>query len=148
MANLVEWKNKSNRKPLLLYGARQVGKTYLVKEFGKRYFENVIYVNFETNNIVSENLDINRTNIDKNQISTMLEIAINRHFEKEEKLFKQNIKALSLFFIENIADFKGENAFVRTEFEKLNKTAIIKNIDTPSVVEYAKKCGKNIPYLI
>ena len=35
MNDLIEWKNSKNRKPLLLYGARQVGKTYLVKEFGK-----------------------------------------------------------------------------------------------------------------
>lgn len=97
-------------------------QNYLVKQISVNYQENIIKNKHnETNNIVSENLDINRTNIDKNQISTMLEIAINRHFEKEEKLFKQNIKALSLFFIENIADFKGENAFVRTEFEKLYK---------------------------
>ena len=33
MNDLIKWKNKENRKPLLLYGARQVGKTYLVKEF-------------------------------------------------------------------------------------------------------------------
>ena len=33
MRDLIEWKNKKNRKPLLLYGARQVGKTYLVKQF-------------------------------------------------------------------------------------------------------------------
>ena len=39
MADLVAWKNSENRKPLLLYGARQVGKTYLVKEFGENYFK-------------------------------------------------------------------------------------------------------------
>ena len=36
MQDLINWKNKKNRKPLLLYGARQVGKTYLVKAFGKK----------------------------------------------------------------------------------------------------------------
>ena len=45
MQSLINWKNKKNRKPLLLYGARQVGKTYLVKEFGNRYFKDIIYVN-------------------------------------------------------------------------------------------------------
>ena len=57
--SLIDWKNKKNRKPLLLYGARQVGKTYLVKEFGNRYFKDIIYVNFETNNIVSNIIDEN-----------------------------------------------------------------------------------------
>ena len=42
---LVEWKNKSSRKPLILEGARQVGKTWLMKEFGKKEFENMVYVN-------------------------------------------------------------------------------------------------------
>ena len=41
MEGLVEWKNKNNRKPLILKGARQVGKTWLMKEFGKLHFENV-----------------------------------------------------------------------------------------------------------
>ena len=42
---LVAWKNKSTRKPLILEGARQVGKTWLMKEFGKKEFENMVYVN-------------------------------------------------------------------------------------------------------
>lgn len=47
---LLIWKNKSeNRRPLLLYGARQVGKTYLLTEFGKTQFENTVYINLETN---------------------------------------------------------------------------------------------------
>ncbi|MDZ4667546.1 MAG: DUF4143 domain-containing protein [bacterium] len=46
---LVEWKSKSNRKPLILQGARQVGKTWLTKEFGKNEFEQIAYFNFESN---------------------------------------------------------------------------------------------------
>ena len=44
---LIEWKNSNNRKPLLLQGARQVGKTYLVNEFGKTEYEHFITLNFE-----------------------------------------------------------------------------------------------------
>lgn len=44
-SNLVEWKKRTSRKPLILLGARQVGKTYLLKEFGKREFESMIYIN-------------------------------------------------------------------------------------------------------
>ncbi len=46
---LVEWKEKSNRKPLILKGVRQCGKTYLLKEFGKRHYESCAYFNFEEN---------------------------------------------------------------------------------------------------
>jgi len=43
------WKNSQNRKPLLLQGARQVGKTYLVKKFGEKEYRHLIYLNFEQN---------------------------------------------------------------------------------------------------
>lgn len=46
-SGLLEWKNKKIRKPLLIKGARQVGKTWLMKEFGKNEYESVAYVNFE-----------------------------------------------------------------------------------------------------
>ena len=45
---LLEWKNlKENKMPLILYGARQVGKTYIVTEFGRENYKNMVYVNFE-----------------------------------------------------------------------------------------------------
>ncbi|MDD3570126.1 MAG: AAA family ATPase, partial [Lachnospiraceae bacterium] len=46
---LLEWKQREKRMPLLLYGARQVGKTYILTEFGRQYFENTVYINLETN---------------------------------------------------------------------------------------------------
>ena len=46
---LEEWKNSKHRKPLILQGARQVGKTYSILEFGRNQYENVAYFNFETN---------------------------------------------------------------------------------------------------
>lgn len=49
MNQLVQWKNDSNRKPLVLKGCRQTGKTWLMKEFGKRYFKHVAYINFDHN---------------------------------------------------------------------------------------------------
>ena len=47
MAELVQWKDKKNRMPLIVNGARQVGKTYILKEFGATCFENTIYVHLE-----------------------------------------------------------------------------------------------------
>lgn len=46
---LMDWKDSSYRKPLILQGARQVGKTYSILDFGKNNYENVAYFNFETN---------------------------------------------------------------------------------------------------
>lgn len=46
---LVKWKESKHRKPLILKGVRQVGKTWLLKEFGKRYYENTAYFNFDEN---------------------------------------------------------------------------------------------------
>ena len=51
---LEAWKNSSHRKPLILQGARQVGKTYSVLEFGRTHYENVAYFNFETNPKLNE----------------------------------------------------------------------------------------------
>lgn len=47
MENLIAWKTSDRRKPLILLGARQVGKTWLLKEFGKTQFDNLVYINFE-----------------------------------------------------------------------------------------------------
>ena len=55
------------------------------------------------------------------EITSLLDRAIDLHFKKEERLFKQNIKALSLFFIPEIKDFRGENPFIKEEFERLYK---------------------------
>ena len=59
--DLIKWKEAENRKPLIIHGARQVGKTYIVKQFGKENYDNLIYVNFETNqefsNQISDSID-------------------------------------------------------------------------------------------
>lgn len=46
---LKEWKDKKKHKPLIIEGARQVGKTWLMKEFGKQYYEQVVYLHFDNN---------------------------------------------------------------------------------------------------
>lgn len=43
---MLAWKQSSRRKPLILKGVRQVGKTWILKEFGRRYYKNVAYFNF------------------------------------------------------------------------------------------------------
>lgn len=72
---LEKWKSSPQRKPLVLMGARQVGKTFLLKEFGNASFKSMLYLNFE------ENLDLHaffETNISPHKIIQSLEIYFNK----------------------------------------------------------------------
>ncbi|MGL2564697.1 DEAD/DEAH box helicase family protein [Helicobacter pylori] len=83
----------------------------------------------------------------QDEISTLLEKAIDLHFEKEAFLFEQNIKALSLFFIPKIEDFRQIDnkgtPFIKTEFERLYKlkraSILTKENLSPSYREYLKR---------
>ena len=62
-ARLLEWKNSCERKPLILLGARQVGKTYVLRQFGEREFSNMVYINCHNNAFMANlfaDFDINR----------------------------------------------------------------------------------------
>ena len=54
ITRLREWKDKAHRKPLVLSGARQVGKTYILREFGKQEFDNVAYINCDDNSLAKD----------------------------------------------------------------------------------------------
>jgi len=62
--DLIKWKDGDGRKPLIIRGARQVGKTWIMKEFGKKHYEKVAYINFDNNermqSLFSDNIDISR----------------------------------------------------------------------------------------
>lgn len=64
MKELIAWKNKKKKKPILLKGARQVGKTWLMREFGRSCFSNVVYINFDRKpalrSIFLEDFDVKR----------------------------------------------------------------------------------------
>ena len=55
---LVAWKNNPRRKPLLLLGARQVGKTWLAREFGRQHYKNVVYVRFDRDVAVRQSFEL------------------------------------------------------------------------------------------
>ena len=69
--DLIKWKTLENRKPLIVHGARQVGKTYIIKQFGKEYYDTLIYVNFETNQELSLQIS---DSIDAKDIINKLEL--------------------------------------------------------------------------
>lgn len=62
--NLIEWKNSPNHMPLIIKGARQVGKTWLMKEFGKTQYKKVAYISFDSNprldTLFQKDLDVKR----------------------------------------------------------------------------------------
>lgn len=78
--DLLVWKNSDTRKPLLLLGARQVGKTWLLKEFGRREYDNVVYINCDDEPLTKElflaDYDIDRLMIGFQAISGQ---SISRH---------------------------------------------------------------------
>ncbi len=55
---LERWMNKKNRKPMIIQGARQVGKTWIMKEFGARFYENTVYINFDNNKAMKDVFDL------------------------------------------------------------------------------------------
>lgn len=61
---LITWKNSNDRKPMIIRGARQVGKTWLMREFGRTQYKQYAYINFDNNermeHLFSGNLDISR----------------------------------------------------------------------------------------
>ena len=64
ISNLIEWKNSPNHMPLIIKGARQVGKTWLMKEFGKTQYKKVAYISFDSNprldTLFQKDLDVKR----------------------------------------------------------------------------------------
>jgi predicted AAA+ superfamily ATPase len=108
--DLSNWKNSKNRKPLILLGARQVGKTYLLKElFGKVKYKNVAYILMSDNNRMSNLFDSNN---DARSLITGLEAEAGFSFDPENTLiFLDEIqevpKAISAlkYFYEQVPEY-------------------------------------------
>ncbi|MCI8896041.1 MAG: ATP-binding protein [Lachnospiraceae bacterium] len=109
MEKLVQWKNKKNRKPMIIKGARQVGKTWLMKEFGHRYFKYTAYVNFDNNKYMK---DVFEADYDIERILMAVNIASGTKIEPEETLIifdeiQENPKAIASlkYFCENAPEY-------------------------------------------
>jgi len=83
MESLVAWKNKPERMPLILYGARQVGKTWLIKEFGVRNFDDTLYINFEIDTRLAKDFE---TNLDPARLINLLEAFTGRTIVADKTL--------------------------------------------------------------
>jgi uncharacterized protein len=80
---LVAWKNSTIRKPLIIQGARQVGKTWLMKEFGNQEFQSVAYLNFESSNRLRE---IFMSDLNIERIIATIEIEVKQKINPQNTL--------------------------------------------------------------
>lgn len=83
MNDLIRWRNKKRRKPLIIHGARQVGKTWIMKEFGRRYYKNIAYINFDNNQRMENTF---ASDYDLSRILSALKIECGQNIEPEETL--------------------------------------------------------------
>jgi len=83
LQQLISWKNSPNRKPLIIEGARQVGKTWLMQAFGKTAFTQVVYLNFESSSRLKE---IFLPDFDIERLITIFEIETNLKIDSSTTL--------------------------------------------------------------
>ena len=109
METLKEWKVSKTRKPLIIRGARQVGKTWLMKEFGKLYYEKCAYINFDDNTRMNKLFD---EDFDLDRIIQGLKIESGVNIEPENTLIildeiQETPKALKAlkYFCENARQY-------------------------------------------
>lgn len=81
--DLYKWKNKKNKKPLIIRGARQVGKTWLMKEFGKTAYTESVYINFENNQQMAS---LFATDMKIDRIITGIEIYVGHKIDPDKAL--------------------------------------------------------------
>lgn len=80
---LYKWKNSKCRKPLIIEGARQVGKTWLMKEFGKQAYADTVYINFDSN---SRMADLFSADLDTERLILGLELYAGRKINQDNTL--------------------------------------------------------------
>ena len=80
---LYKWKNSKRRKPLIIEGARQVGKTWLMKEFGKQAYADTVYINFDSNSRMAE---LFSADLDTDRLIMGLELYAGRKINPENTL--------------------------------------------------------------
>lgn len=83
LKDLIEWKNSKDHKPLIIEGARQVGKTWLMKEFGATQYEKVAYINFDRNEKMCE---IFNTDLDTERLIIAIELDAGFKIKPEDTL--------------------------------------------------------------
>ena len=83
ISELIRWKDSAERKPMVLKRARQVGKTWLMKEFGQNYYDNFVYFNFDEEDELES---IFETNKNPHRIIELLSMICGEKIEPEKTL--------------------------------------------------------------
>lgn len=109
MESLVQWKKSKRRKPLIIKGARQTGKTWLMKEFGKQYFKYTAYVNFDNNEYMKDVFDMDY-NIERILMAVNIETGVKIVPEETLIIFdeiQENPRAIASlkYFCENAPEY-------------------------------------------
>jgi uncharacterized protein len=112
MQQLVTWKHKPDRKPLIIRGARQVGKTWLMKEFGKKEYLDTVYVNFESSKLL-KNLFVDNFDLQRILIALQIETGIQIRPET------------SLIILDEIQEAEGAITSLKYFYENLPQYHII-----------------------
>lgn len=109
MEKLLKWKESKRRKPLIIEGARQVGKTWLMKEFGKLYYTDTVYINFDSNSRMAE---LFASDLDTERLIMGLELYSGRKIDPDHTLLifdevQEVPRALSSlkYFYENTPEY-------------------------------------------
>lgn len=109
MERLYKWKASSYRKPLIIEGARQVGKTWIMKEFGKNAYKDTVYINFDSNSQMAE---LFASDLNTNRLIMGLELYAGRKIDQDNTLLifdevQEVPKALSSlkYFYENAPQY-------------------------------------------
>ncbi len=106
---LLKWKQSNRRKPLIIEGARQVGKTWLMKEFGRQAYADTVYINFDSNSRMAE---LFASDLDTDRLLMGLELYVGRKIDPDKSLLifdevQEVPKALSAlkYFYENAPQY-------------------------------------------
>ena len=83
MQKLLDWKEDPHRLPLIIRGARQVGKTWLMKEFGKLYYTDTVYINFDSNSRMAE---LFASDLDTDRLIMGLELYVGHKIDPNNSL--------------------------------------------------------------
>ncbi len=118
--DLFNWKERNDRPPLLLRGARQVGKSYIVEEFGKKAFKNIVIVNFEFRPELKQCF----TTLDPVEIINKLQLLMGENIEAEK----------TLLFLDEIQECPNAIMALRYFKEKHDRLAVI---GAGSLMEFA-----------
>ena len=119
LKKLIEWKESKYRKPLILRGARQVGKTYILKQFGKENYEGVAYFNFDHDEALTAKLLLvlekklaqrSKVPMGNKMFSHTFTSGFNVNFDKTNKS-SNSMKGSSLQKSQSKSNVKGSNVF-------------------------------------